>query len=142
LLELGAETQQIAFHLFESKTFAAARLWGRVVGGIELDRQRQIVFAYMSQAMLHAEGATVDEAEGIAEYLRGVEEAEVVMLLKETEEGEMRISMRSRPNVDVSAIATALGGGGHRQAAGCTVDGPYEHAKATLIETYDTFHPR
>jgi phosphoesterase RecJ-like protein len=142
LLELGADTQSIAFYLFECKTFAAARLWGRIVGGIELDRERYIVFACMSQEMLRAEGATADETEGVAEYLRGVAEAEVVMLLKETEDGEIRISMRSRPEVDVSVIATALGGGGHRQAAGCTIAGPFEHAKKTLIEAYDSFHPQ
>jgi phosphoesterase RecJ-like protein len=142
LLELGADTQKIAFYLFECKTFAAARLWGRVVSNVELDRQRHIVFAYLSQEMLRAEGATADEAEGIAEYLRGIQEAEVVMLLKETEDGEMRISMRSRPEVDVSQIATALGGGGHRQAAGCTIAGPVEHATATLIEAFDARNPR
>jgi bifunctional oligoribonuclease and PAP phosphatase NrnA len=50
--------------------------------------------------------------------------------------------MRSRPEVDVSAIATALNGGGHRQAAGCTVPGPRERAKALIIETFDRLNPR
>jgi nanoRNase/pAp phosphatase (c-di-AMP/oligoRNAs hydrolase) len=44
--------------------------------------------------------------------------------------------------VDVSALATALGGGGHRQAAGCTISGPAEHAKALLLETFDRLNPR
>jgi phosphoesterase RecJ-like protein len=137
LLALGADTQRVAFQLFERKTFAAARLWGRIISTIELDRGRQIVFATMTQAMVRAEGASVDETEGVAEYLRGVEEAEVVMLLKETEDGEIRVSMRSRPAVDVSAIATSLGGGGHRQAAGCTLPGPPGRAKMLLVETFD-----
>lgn len=137
LLELGADRQQVAFQLFERKTFAAARLWGWIVSTVELDRQRHIIVACMTQQMVRESGASVDETEGVAEYLRGVEEAEVVMLLKETEEGEIRVSMRSRPTVDVSQIATALGGGGHREAAGCTIPGPPERAKALLIETYD-----
>ncbi len=142
LVALGADSQRIAFQLFECKTFGAARLWGRVLSTIELDRERGIVFACLSQEMLAEEGATVDETEGIAEYLRGIAEADVVMLLKETEEGEVRVSMRSRPQVDVSAIAMALGGGGHRQAAGCTIPGPFSHAKATLTEAFDRLHPR
>jgi phosphoesterase RecJ-like protein len=137
LMKLGADTQVVAFQLFERKTFAAARLWGRIVSTAELDRTRHIVFATMTQQMVREEGASVDETEGVAEWLRGVEEAEVVMLMKETEEGDMRISMRSRPAVDVSAIATALCGGGHRQAAGCTIPGPPDRAKALLIETFD-----
>ena len=84
----------------------------------------------------------VDETEGVAEYLRGVQEATVVVLMKETPEGEMRISMRSRPEVDVSAIATALDGGGHRQAAGCTIPGPYLAAKRVITETFDRLNPR
>lgn len=142
LVELGADSQRIAFHLFECKTFAAARLWGRVLSTIELDAERGIVFASISQQMLAEEGATVDETEGIAEYLRGVAEAEVVMLLKETPDGEVRVSMRSRPQIDVSAIAKELGGGGHRQAAGCTVPGPFAKAEAILVETFDRFNPR
>lgn len=142
LVALGADNQRVAFQLFESKRFVGARIWGRIVSTIELDRERHIVFGCLSQEMLQDEGASVDETEGVAEYLRGVQEATVVVLMKETPEGEMRISMRSRPEVDVSAIASALSGGGHRQAAGCTVAGPREHAKAVIIETFDLLNPR
>jgi phosphoesterase RecJ-like protein len=141
LVRLGADNQKIAFQLFEWKTFAAARLFGQVLTTIDLDRVRRIVFAYMSQQMLHSEGASADEMEGIAEYLRGIEEAEVVMLMKETPEGDIRVSMRSRPSVDVAAIASSLDGGGHRQAAGCTLPGPCEVARATLTGAYDRLNP-
>jgi phosphoesterase RecJ-like protein len=142
LVALGADNQKVAFQLFECKRFVGARLWGRIVSTIELDSERHIVFGYLSQQMLQEERATVDETEGVAEYLRGIQEATVVVLMKETPEGEMRISMRSRPEVDVSAIATALNGGGHRQAAGCTVPGPRERAKALIVETFDRLNPR
>ncbi|HLJ67982.1 MAG TPA: bifunctional oligoribonuclease/PAP phosphatase NrnA [Chloroflexota bacterium] len=142
LLRLGADTQMVAHQLFERKTFAAARLYGRIMSTIELDRERRIVFGYMSQAMLAEEGATADEAEGVAEEMRGIVEAEVVILLKETPSGEMRVSMRSRPAIDVAQICTALGGGGHRQAAGCTLPAPMEEARATLVRTFDSFYPR
>lgn len=141
LVRLGADHQKIAFQLFEWKTFAAARLFGQVLTTIDLDRGRRIVFAYMSQEMLHSEGASADEMEGIAEYLRGIEEAEVVMLMKETPEGQIRVSMRSRPAVDVAAIASSLDGGGHRQAAGCTIPGPCESARAALTAAYDRLNP-
>ena len=142
LVELGADNQRVSFQLFERKRFVGARLWGRIISEIELDAERHIVFGYLSQDMLQTEGATPDETEGVAEYLRGVQEATVVVLMKETPEGEMRISMRSRPEVDVSAIATALGGGGHRQAAGCTIPGPYLAAKEVITETFDRLNPR
>lgn len=140
LVRLGADNQQVAFQLFEWKTFGAARLFGRILADIDLDWRRRIVFAYMSQQMLIEEGATADETEGVAEYLRGIEEAEVVMLMKETPEGEIRVSMRSRPGIDVAAIASALGGGGHRQAAGCTLPGPCASARAALTAEFDRLY--
>ncbi len=148
LVRLGADNQKVAFQLFEWKTFGAARLFGRILSGIDLDRRRRIVFATMSQQMLQEEGAAANEMEGVAEYLRGIEESDVVMLMKETPEGEIRVSMRSRPGtdlapakpVDVAAIAAALGGGGHRQAAGCTLPGPSKSARATLIAEYDRLY--
>lgn len=138
LVMLGGDTQRIAFQLFECKTFAAARLWGRIVSTITLDRSRHIVFGLMTREMIREEGAAVDEAEGVAEYLRGIVEADVVMLLKEDEDGTMRVSMRSRPRVDVSLIAAAFDGGGHRQAAGCTIPGPAAEARAALIAAYES----
>lgn len=142
LLRLGADSQRVAFQLFECKRFVAARLWGRVIASIDLDPERRIVFGCLSQQELNEEGATVDETEGIAEYLRGIEEAEVVMLLKENPEGDVRVSMRSRPAIDVAAIASSLNGGGHRQAAGCTLPGPFPVAREMLIEAYDRLNPR
>lgn len=137
LVEAGGDIERVAFQLFEWKTFAAVKVWGGVLSSATLDRERHIIFALLTQEMLQANGGTMDETEGVAEFLRGVEEAEVVMLLKETEEGEIRVSMRSRPAIDVAAIATALGGGGHRQAAGLTLPGPAGAARRTLVETYD-----
>lgn len=141
LVRAGADVQRIAFQLFECMTFAAAQLWGQIVSGVELDRTRHIVFAAMTQAMLRSTGAMVDEAEGVAEYLRGIEEAETVVLFKENPDGSMRVSFRSRPAIDVAAIAARFGGGGHRQAAGCTVPGPVAVARAAILEAYDALYP-
>lgn len=142
LVSRGAAVQGIAFQIFERKRFDAARLWGEVLSGIELLRDRRIVMAWLSQDMLERHGATVDETEGIVAYLRGIEEADVALLFKETENGEVKVSMRSRPHIDVAAIATTLGGGGHSQAAGCTVAGPRESAQDLVIETYDQLYSR
>jgi phosphoesterase RecJ-like protein len=140
LVRLGGEIQRIAYALFEAKRFAAARLWGLVVSSIQLDGGRRIVYGFVTQEMLHREGATSDETEGIVEYLRGIEEARIAALLKENEGGDVRVSLRSGADVDVSLIAKALGGGGHQQAAGCTLPGPLPAARAAIDAAYDTLH--
>jgi phosphoesterase RecJ-like protein len=142
LFRHGADVQRIAYEQFERKRFDAARLFGDVLDTIRLDRERRIVSAWLSQEMMRATGATLDEIEGTAAYLRGIEEADVVMFLKETEDGEVKVSLRSKPGIDVSAIASALNGGGHKQAAGATLPGPRERAYDILIETYDRLNPQ
>lgn len=141
LVQAGGDIEKVSFQLYEWKTFSAVKSWGGALCSATLDRRRHIVFSFISQEILRESGGTMDETEGVAEFLRGVEEAETVMLLKETPEGDIRVSMRSRPAIDVAAIATALGGGGHRQAAGCTLPGPAESARLRLIETYDRLYP-
>lgn len=142
LFNHGADVQRIAYEQFERKRFDAARLFGDVLDTIKLDRDRRIVSAWLSQEMMRATGATIDEIEGTAAYLRGIEESDVVMFLKETEDGQVKVSLRSKPGIDVSAIASTLGGGGHRQAAGATLPGPRDRAYDLLIETYDQLNPR
>lgn len=147
LLRLGADTQTIAFQLFESKTFEAARTWGRVLDRIERDAGRGVVFGCLSAQVLREEGAMPEEAEGLVEYLRGIEGTRVAVLLKENDDGDIRVSMRSRPGegqepaVDVAAIATLLGGGGHRQAAGCTLPGPFASAQQAIVDAFDRLNP-
>ncbi|HZU13038.1 MAG TPA: bifunctional oligoribonuclease/PAP phosphatase NrnA [Chloroflexota bacterium] len=140
LVRRGADSQRVAFQLFDRKRFGVARAWGEVLETIELFPERRIVYAWMAQHVLQDNGVKMDEMEGITAYLRGIEEADVVMLLKEAENGELRVSLRSRPGIDVSSIAVALGGGGHKQAAGATLPGPPDHAKRLLLETYDRFY--
>jgi phosphoesterase RecJ-like protein len=142
LTRLGGDVQTIAFQLFDRKRFSAAKLWGEVLSTISLDSERHIVTAWLSQAMLTGLGVSLDEAEGLTAYLRGIEEAQVIMLLKEGEDGNIRVSLRSRPGIDVARIASALGGGGHTQAAGATLPDDPEVALKLLLETYDRFYPR
>lgn len=142
LLRRGADVQQIAFQLFERKRFNAARLWGEILSDLRLFPERRVVVGWLSQDMLRRYETKLDETEGITAYMRGIEEADVAILLKETEEGDVKVSFRSRPHIDVSVIATSLGGGGHKQAAGCTVPGPRERAQEICLETYDRFYSR
>ena len=82
--------------------------------------------------------ASVDEAdlESLVSHLQGVREAEVAVLVKEIRQGECAVSLRSRggDGVDVSAVASTLGGGGHPAAAGCTVSGDPGLVTARLSE--------
>ena len=70
-----------------------------------------------------------------------VEGVEVGMLLRELPDGQVKVSLRSRGRVDVAAVAQAFGGGGHRNAAGCTLSGPLAAARDRVLETLQAALP-
>jgi len=86
-------------------------------------------------------GAVVEDCEGIVNYLIGIEEVEVAVFFRELEAdpahgsaaGQFRLSLRSKGKVDVAEVAARFGGGGHRDASGCTVEGPLETAVSRLM---------
>jgi phosphoesterase RecJ-like protein len=60
-------------------------------------------------------------------------EAQVAVVFKELADGRVEISLRSKPGYDVSQVAFSVGGGGHKQASGATIDGPLEAARARIL---------
>ena len=121
LMEIGVRPEEVGQHLYEEVPFGYLALASRVLGRAELDEQRSLVWSVVQLADLAATGVGYEAADGLIDDLRVAREADVALLLKEVD-GGMKGSLRSRGRVDVGAIAVALGGGGHRNAAGFTVD--------------------
>ena len=109
--------------LFELHRFAYLQLVGVALDRAELDRELRLVVTWVTQADLDRFGVGLDETEGLIDLVRRTDEADVACVLKEMSDGT-RVSLRSTTDLDVSAIATAFGGGGHRAAAGFTSDRP------------------
>ena len=135
LLAAGAETTDLGFALLDAHSFswlavlaellASARLEAAAAGG------RGAVWLHVPhEVIVRADEADV---ESLVSHLRGVREAHVAVLLKEYLPGEWAVSLRSRDgDVDVSAVAAALGGGGHPAAAGCTMRGHLDDVSGRL----------
>jgi phosphoesterase RecJ-like protein len=129
----GAPAAELAFALFRAKSVSTARLWACVLGSLHYEEDSGLLWADASQTMLTACGAEEEDLSGISAFLGGVQDARVVILLKEQPDGTVQVSFRSM-TVDVSALASGLGGGGHRRAAGCTLPGPLLTARRTVLE--------
>ena len=78
-------------------------------------------------------GASEEDCEGIVNYALSVQGVETAVFLRELPEGRIRLSLRGKGRVDVAAVATRLGGGGHENAAGCTLDGTLTRATAEIL---------
>jgi bifunctional oligoribonuclease and PAP phosphatase NrnA len=122
LVEAGADVHGIFQHVYETVQFAKLKLLARALERAQLFAGGRLVVSYLLKDDFEAVGAEEPYSEGIIDYLRAVEGSEMVALIREPPRNEgpaRRISLRSsHDEVDVSAIARASGGGGHRQAAG------------------------
>jgi phosphoesterase RecJ-like protein len=122
LVDAGADVHGIFRLVYETVQFAKLKLLARALGRAELYENGRIVVSYLLKDDFAEVGAEEPYSEGIIDYLRSVEGSEMVALIREPPRDEgpaRRISLRSsRDEVDVSAVARAAGGGGHRQAAG------------------------
>jgi phosphoesterase RecJ-like protein len=132
LIEAGADKDSITEQLYYTRTFEGQKVLGRAMEEAVLTDDG-ICYSIVSQAMLEEFGATHEDLEDVVGALRVVEQCEIAALLKETVEGDYRLSMRSRGRFNVMEIARSLGGGGHFRAAGATVSGPRDAAVARVL---------
>lgn len=133
LLQAGANTSQVSSHLYEEKIFSTVKLQGIALGRLEKSCRDQIVWAYLKLSDYADACAQEEETEGIINQIRSVKGSRVAVLFRETSEGGIKVSLRSRNDLDVSAIARQFGGGGHRLASGCTVQDTLEGAENQIL---------
>jgi bifunctional oligoribonuclease and PAP phosphatase NrnA len=122
LVEAGANVHQVFQDVYENVAFAKIKLLARALEKARVYEGGRLIVADLARDDFAEAGAEEPFAEGIIDYLRAVEGAEIVALIREppTQNGPTRrVSLRTRAEgIDVSAIARKSGGGGHRQAAG------------------------
>lgn len=125
LLERGARQQEVIKQIFKTKSLATLKLWGRVLSKIKYDENSRLVYSTITLQDLEDTGAGPDDTGGIIdELMSNAPQAEVVLLLKEKEAGFVSGSLRAPGDLaDVSEIASQIGGGGHRKAAGFRIRG-------------------
>jgi bifunctional oligoribonuclease and PAP phosphatase NrnA len=132
LLEAGAPHEELGRRLFETRTLGELRLLGHALARVELVDDVALAHTHVTAAELDDHGVSDDQLEGLVDLVRGIDVVEVAMVAREAWDG-WRVSLRSKGDVDVAAVAEVLGGGGHRQAAGFTVDGPHERIVADVL---------
>lgn len=130
----GVDPWKVAEQIYETQPLARLRLLPRVLETLELLEGGRISYVTVTQQMLEETGATVALTEDFINFPRSVKGVEVALLFREITPKKYRVSLRSRGAVDVSRIAEAFQGGGHRQASGCTVEGTLSEVKNKIFE--------
>jgi len=133
LVEAGADPVAIARDLYDGSTLGRLRLQGAVLNTLEIHDSGTIASLTINHATIAATGATPEETDGLINLPLSVKQINAVALFKEGNPGEYRVSLRSKGVTDVGRIARDFGGGGHRNASGCTLGGSLEEVRERIL---------
>lgn len=137
LMESGIEHSKICKLVNDTISESKLYLIKKAIENMEIYFGGKLRYTYISYEEMQSIRIDEEDAEGMTNYLRGVEGTEVAVYVREKSDGTLKVSMRSNEIVDISRIATALGGGGHKRAAGYTMDiknSTYEEEKKKLLD--------
>ena len=134
LVDAGAKPAEIYRQLYEQDTLARVHLIGRVLTRTTVDLEGRLVYTFVTDDDFVASGAERSDTEDIINMTMAVRGSQVAAIFVEQPDGHVKVSLRSRGDVDVSAIAEEFGGGGHKAAAGAMLDGPLDDAMRHMLD--------
>jgi phosphoesterase RecJ-like protein len=123
LVREGAHPEQVSQWLYESQPLAVVRLLCEMLQTLSLHAEGRVATVTLTPEMFARAGAAAGDAEGLIDVPRSIAGVEAVALVRRRDDGTHKVSLRSRGEVDVEKIARHHGGGGHKNAAGFTVEG-------------------
>ena len=133
LVREGAKPETVSQWLHESRPEPTLRLLGAMLQTLERHDGGRIATALLTREMYASAGASPGDSEGLVDYPRSIAGVQAVAMLREVEDGRYKVSLRSRGDVDVEQVARRHGGGGHKNAAGFTTDGPLSELRQALV---------
>jgi phosphoesterase RecJ-like protein len=131
LHDLGAESTQVVREVYNTLPASSAALIGRSLAGLQYDDR--IAWATVTNEMMATTGAEDEAADEVTRIMQRIAGIGACVLFKERRDGATKLSLRSRPPVDVARLAQTWGGGGHMQAAGATLPMPPEEAARVVL---------
>lgn len=120
--------------LFSNRSLAQLKLLSRALESVALFENNQIALIFVTQDMLEDTGTSFDDCEGFVNYPLEIAGVKAAIFMKDHGEDGIRMSLRSRSDVDVNKWARIFGGGGHKKAAGAWHQGPLKKAIEDVID--------
>lgn len=136
LIDLGVDVAEIDNIVYNSKPSNVVKAFIECIGGIELYYDNKFGITSITRDILERNNVDMGDIDGVVEFIREIKEVEVSCVLKEYEEKNTKVSLRSKNDIDVSAVSVKFGGGGHAKAAGFEIDDTVENTRKLLIDTF------
>jgi len=137
LIRAGAKPTDLHEGLFDQQSLPRLRLIGLVLERIRVTPNGRVAYADLFLKDFADTGTGPNETDDLINYPRSVSGTEVAVFFTELVGGQIRVSLRSRQSIDIGQIAEQFGGGGHRNAAGCTLPGPMASAQQQMLKALE-----
>src|SRR5438874_7302604 len=131
LVLAGADPVRCARNIYFGHSTAKMRLLGAALSN--LHREGPLALISVTQEQMELCGAREEDCEGLVNYALAIQDVEVAAFFRELPDGRLRLSLRSKGQWNVAAVAEHFGGGGHQCASGCSLDGPLSTATARVL---------
>ncbi len=133
-VEHGADTAPINRELFEIKTKGRLRLEARLMNTMEFYADGKVAIACLPQSWVEELEVTEDDLDSISGFPRAIDGVCVGVMVRDSEPGRAKMSVRTASGYNASEYCARLGGGGHAAAAGCSVPGTLEDGKRAILQ--------
>ncbi len=124
LIDAGAAADRIHRQLFERNTLGRLKLIGEALVNLRTDLRGRVAYTAVTLEDLRRAGAIPPDTEDLVDYTVSLRDVDIGLLFIEQARGGVKVSFRTRADVDCARLASQFGGGGHRAAAGATIMGP------------------
>ncbi len=136
LVLAGADPAHCARPIYFGHSTAKMRLLGAALSN--LHREGALAWIWVTQEQMQRFGAREEDCEGLVNYALSIADVQVAIFFRELPDQRFRVSLRSKGGVDVSSVAEHFGGGGHKCASGCSLEGPLAVAVSRIVERVRT----
>jgi len=147
MAEIGVEPYDVAQHVFGTYSLGRIKLLNLALDSIEISENGKMSIMTVTKNMLETTGTQPEDVDGLINYARRIQDVKVAALIQEPKNGvckaqnrrKYHVSLRSDGSVDVAAIASAFGGGGHYSAAGFQIETTLFDLKSEIITLSEKF---
>ncbi len=134
LIDAGLDPWRLSQQVYETNSFNRLKLLGMLLHDMETDSSGKIAWIRVTAGHYADTNTTVEDVEDFINFPRSIKGVEIAILFRELNTDSYKLSLRSRGKIDVTKIALRFGGGGHKYAAGCVVNGAFDEIKEKVLK--------
>ncbi|MFQ6045135.1 MAG: bifunctional oligoribonuclease/PAP phosphatase NrnA [Gemmatimonadales bacterium] len=133
LLGHGVDPEEMYRAVYASEPEGRVRLLAEVLETLVVEREHRLAWVTVPPGALERHGVDAADLEGVVEIPRSIAGVDLAILFRELANGRIKVSLRSVGEIDVARLASLFGGGGHKRAAGASLDGTLAEVQARVL---------